>query len=210
MITIEERFCCCIVIDTQLLPNTFEVKIELLPSSNTQKNYNVALERISILIKEVLEDSILIGPSSVSKFSQPMGLNGIIHTLPDDPYDHLMAIVLHTKITAVLEGVFDVRRVSITSTQGQGVTHTFEDPDKDGDTLRQLIDDPDLQEYVDYWYSSSVNFFRMHPNGIKLEIQEWDKEDLSYEKKASNANNIPSKSKFKPRLVADNDTDDET
>src|SRR6056300_1141344 len=98
MITIEEKFSCCIVVDTQLLPNTFDVKVNLLPSGNTQKNYNVALERISIFFREVLEDSILIGPSSVNKFSQPMGLNGVVHTLPDEPYDHLMAIALATKI----------------------------------------------------------------------------------------------------------------
>lgn len=203
MITIEEKFSCCIVVDTQLLPNTFDVKINLLPSNNTQKNYNVALERISILFREVLEDSILIGPDSVSKFKNAMGLNGIIHTLPDEPYDHLMSIVLHTKITAMLEGVFSVERVSVTSTQGQGVTHTFEN-DEDIDVLRELIDNPDLQEYVDYWYTTNVNFIRLHPNGIKLESQSWDKEDLTYETKPS----VPKK--FKPRLVSDNDSDDES
>ena len=203
MITIEEKFSCCIVVDTQLLPNTFDVKVNLLPSGNTQKNYNVALERISIFFREVLEDSILIGPSSVSKFSQPMGLNGIVHTLPDEPYDHLMAIALATKITAMLENVFTVERVSVTSTQGQGVTHTFENDD-DIDVLKELIDDPDLQEYVDYWYSTNVNFIRLHPNGIKLESQSWDKEDLTYESKPSEVK------KFKPRLVSDNDKDDES
>ena len=203
MITIEEKFSCCIVVDTQLLPNTFDVKINLLPSNNTQKNYNVALERISILFREVLEDSILIGPASVSKFKNAMGLNGIIHTLPDEPYDHLMAIVLHTKITAILEGVFSVEQVSVTSTQGQGVTHTFED-DESGNILHELIDNPDLKEYVDYWYATNVNFIRLHPNGIKLETQSWDKEDLSYETKSD----VPKK--FRPRLVTDNDNDDES
>lgn len=204
MITIEEKFSCCVVVDTQLLPNTFDVKINLLPTNNTQKNYNVALERINIMFREVLEDSILIGPASVSKFKNAMGLNGIIHTLPDEPYDHLMAIVLHTKITAILEGVFSVEKVSVTSTQGQGVTHTFEN-DEDIDVLRELIDNPDLQEYVDYWYTTNVNFIRLHPNGIKLETQSWDKEDLVYEEKSTS---VPKK--FKPRLVSDNDKDDES
>lgn len=203
MITIEEKFSCCVVVDTQLLPNTFDVKINLLPTNNTQKNYNVALERINIMFREVLEDSILIGPASVSKFKNAMGLNGIIHTLPDEPYDHLMAIVLHTKITAILEGVFSVEKVSVTSTQGQGVTHTFEN-DEDIDVLRELIDNPDLQEYVDYWYTTNVNFIRLHPNGIKLETQSWDKEDLTYETKPSESK------KFRPRLVSDNDKDDES
>lgn len=203
MITIEEKFSCCVVVDTQLLPNTFDVKINLLPTNNTQKNYNVALERINIMFREVLEDSILIGPASVSKFKNAMGLNGIIHTLPDEPYDHLMAIVLHTKITAILEGVFSVEKVSVTSTQGQGVTHTFEN-EEDIDVLRELIDNPDLQEYVDYWYTTNVNFIRLHPNGIKLETQSWDKEDLTYETKPSESK------KFRPRLVSDNDKDDES
>mgnify|MGYP000607376440 CR=1 FL=1 len=203
MITIEEKFSCVIVVDTQLLPNTFDVKINLLPSNNTQKNYNVALERINIMFREVLEDSILIGPGSVTKFKNSMGLNGIIHTLPDEPYDHLMAIVLHTKITAILEGVFSVERVSVTSTQGQGVTHTFDNSD-DTDVLRELIDNPDLQEYVDYWYATNVNYIRLHPNGIKLETQSWDKEDLTYENKHGETK------KFRPRLVSDNDKDDES
>tara|TARA_Y100000389_G_scaffold198146_1_gene234111 strand:- start:1703 stop:2317 length:615 start_codon:yes stop_codon:yes gene_type:complete len=204
MITIEEKFSCCVVVDTQLLPNTFTISINLLPTNDTQKNYNVALERINIMFREVLEDSILIGPNSVSKFKNAMGLNGIIHTLPDEPYDHLMAIALHTKITAILEGVFSVEKVSVTSTQGQGVTHTFEN-DEDTDVLRELIDNPDLKEYVDYWYATNVNYIRLHANGIKLESQSWDKEDLTYEDKSSSA-----PKKFKPRLVSDNDKDDES
>jgi len=205
MITIEERFSCCIVVDTQLLPNTFDVKINLLPANSTQKNYTVALERINIIFRDVFEDSILIGPSSVSKFKNAMGLNGVIHALPDEPYDHLMAIALHTKITALVKGVFTVERVSVTSTQGQGVTHSFEDVGDSGDILRELIDNPDLEEYVDYWYSDNVNFIRLHPNGIKLETQNWDKEGLMYEHKA-----IEAPKRFKPRLVSDNDKDDES
>ena len=205
MITIEERFSCCIVVDTQLLPNTFDVKVNLLPANSTQKNYTVALERINIIFRDVFEDSILIGPSSVSKFKNAMGLNGVIHTLPDEPYDHLLAIALHTKISALVQDVFTVERVSVTSTQGNGVTHTFEDIGDSGDTLRELMDNPDLKEYVDYWYSANVNYIRLHPNGIKYETQNWEKEGLVYEQKDSGA-----VKRFRPRLVSDNDKDDDS
>ena len=78
MITIEEKFSCCVVVDTQLLPNTFTISINLVPTNDTQKNYNVALERINIMFREVLEDSILIGPNSVSKFKNAIGLTRTI------------------------------------------------------------------------------------------------------------------------------------
>lgn len=209
MITIEEKFNCVLVVENNLIPNSFDVKIELLPDDSTQKNYNIALERVHAILGQVMDDSILLGPTSVSKFSKPLGLNGIVNTFPDDPYDQMIAICLYTKLSAILRGVFFVDRVSVTSVQGQNVTHTFDCENDNKDILRSIIDDPDLEEYVDYWHNPNLHYFELNPNGMKLKENKWSEFNLEFVSESSKITSI--KKGFKPRLVADNDKDpDET
>ncbi len=209
MITLEENFYCCVVVDTQLCPNSFSVKVVLEPNKDHNKNYNIALERVSIFFNEVLDDSILIGPESMGKFATPIGLNGTVHALPDEPYDHLLSIALFTKINAIVENTFNVISVSVTSTQGKGVTHTFDDEHYEigPNILREIVDDPnnDLVDYINYWYETDLTYFKLHPNGLIKETHDWGKFNLALE----SYENVTELKKFKPRIVkSDNDTDD--
>ena len=209
MISLEENFYCCVVVNTHLCPNSFNVKVKLEPNKDNNKNYNIALERCSVFFNEVLDDSILIGPDSMNKFSNPMGLNGTVHTLPDDPYDHLLSIALFTKLNAIVENVFNVISVSVTSTQGKGVTHTFDDEHYEIGTnvLREIVDNSnnELTEYIDYWYNPELTYFKLHPNGLEKETHSWEKFNLGLQKD----NCVVELKSFKPRIVDEHFNPDE-
>lgn len=205
MITIEEKINCVLVIEEALIPNAFDIKIELIPNNSTQKNYNIALERIHVLLKQVIDDSVLIGAESVYLFNQALGFKGIVHTFPDEPYDQMIAMCLYTKLSAILRNVFFVDRVSITSIQGHNITHSFDsEHDEDQNILREVIGDSDLDEFVDYWHNTDLNYFVLETNGIKLKEDKWEDFKLNYVDESSKMNNV---TRFKPRLVSDNDLD---
>jgi hypothetical protein len=109
MIKLETKFSSTIVIQDVLLPNTWFIDIRLVANSSVnQKNYNIGLDRIEFYVSQILDNSILLSPKSGELFNQPIGLNGCVHMLPDEPYDHLIGIVLYTKLNSILEKVFFV------------------------------------------------------------------------------------------------------
>jgi hypothetical protein len=206
MIKLETKFSSTIVIQDVLLPNTWFIDIRLVANSNVnQKNYNIALDRIEFYVNEILDNSILLSPKSGELFNQPSGLNGCVHMLPDEPYDHLIGIVLYTKLNSILEKVFFVESIAVNSYQGDNITHTYESSDGDMGTLRTIIDDPTLKEYIDYWYETSVSYFKLDFNGLQRITEKWD--DLGFPYEGNNDSTVIPLRDFKPRIVPHDDDD---
>ena len=207
MIKLETKFSSTIVVQETLLPNTWFVDIRLLANSSVnQKNYNIALDRIEFYVNEILDNSILLSPSASEMFNNPIGLNGRVHMLPDEPYDHIIGIALYTKLNSILEKVFFVESIAVNSYQGDNITHTYESADGDMDTFRELFTDHDVSEYLDYWYESSVSHFKLDTNGLQRITQSWDELGFTYE---GNENKVVPLANFKPRIVP-KDNDDPT
>lgn len=206
MIKLEERFSACIVVNDVLIPNTWELTINLIPNSNTQKNYNIALDRIQFYIGEVLDNSILLSPQSVELFAKSIGINGTVHTLPGEPYDHLLSICLYTKLNSILERVFFVESVGVSSYQGEGITHTYDCESGDMETLRSLVhENAQLLEYANYWYKPDIVYFDLHPEGLRMESKNWDELNLEFD---SDDDRVVKLSNFKPRIIPKDDNDD--
>jgi len=197
MIKYEDRFSSSILLSKVLVPNTWNIDVHLIPNHSTGKNYNIALDRLEYYINEVLDNSIIISPDDVGIFASGVGFKGKIIVLPDEPYDHLLSIALYTKFNSILEKVFFVESVSVTSYQGEGITHTYDSESGDMETLINLINDPDIQEYVDYWYKPDAQCFIMDDEGMELITTKWHEVDLNFTHNTTDSNVV--KLNIKPR-----------
>ena len=206
MIKLQERFSACICINGNLIPNTWDLDIRLVPNNNTQKNYNIALDRIQLYIDEVLNNSIILSPEDMVKFSNIPGIKGTIHPLPGEPYDHLISVALYTKFTSIFEKVFFVQSVGVSSFQGEGITHTYDCELGDMQTLLECVDDPNHIDYAKYWYNPDISFFDIKENGLKLETKKWEDLDLALE---IEDDRVVKLSNFRPTII-NNDDDDDT
>lgn len=207
MIRLEERFSSSVVIDDILIPNTWDISIELIPNKNVAKNYNTALDRLQFYVDTVLDNSIIISPDVVQIWNKDMGFKGKVHMLPEEPYDHLMSICLYTKFNSILEKVFFVESVGVTSYQGQGITHTYDSESGDMSTLINIIDGDDNKEYIEYWYKPHIEYFDLDENGLTLKTITWDELGMDFD----DPNKIVKLSNYKPTILPrDDDEDDNT
>lgn len=201
MIEVKETFSTTMVLEDIIVPNTWYVTISLVPNSNKPKHYTKAMDRMQFYLSEVLENSVFISADNLGKLSS-LPFKAQVHVFPDDPWDHLVAMCLYTKITAICEQVFFVESITISSQQAKNVSHTFSAEEGGEKNLLQLFDDePDLEQYVQYWYKPTPQLFLLH-EGLKLIDEGWEDVDLTFDEKSGTVVDIKD---FKKKPPPDND-----
>ncbi len=178
MIKIHETFSTICVLEEYLLPNTWHIEVIAHPNGQKEKEfYTKAVERIQYYIFDVLENSIFIAGQQLSNISS-IPYKAQVHVFPGDPWDHLVAMCLYTKLTAICEEVLFIESVTINSLQSRTVSHQFGDADGGGQVLHELFkDDKDAQEFVKYWYKPYPQLMLLH-EGLKLIEQQWKDKDI--------------------------------
>jgi hypothetical protein len=184
MITLKDKFCATLILDELLImPNLWEVTVDLEPNPafvDDPSSYNTAVDRIQVYIESMLDNSIFVSPEHVKHFMSGIPLNGVVHTTPDIPYDHILTICLFTKFSSIAEGRCIVTNVKLESYQGQGVAHTHGVDDGDLDVLRTMFSE-DVSEYAEYWFDSHIKFFELSPDSMVLQTLPWEKFHLEFQ-----------------------------
>ena len=203
MIELNETFSTTMILEDVVIPNTWNITVQLVPNTAKNKLYNKAMERVQYYITEVLDNSIFVSYSNLALLSE-IPFKAQVHVFPDDPWDHLIAMCLYTKINSMTEEVFYVDSITINSHQARGVSHNFSEADGGNENLHELFEDePDLEQYVNYWYKSTPQLFLLH-EGLKIVDHTWDEIELQYEDKPQEADVISLKD-FKKPPKSDND-----
>lgn len=178
MIEVKETFSTTIILEDIIIPNQWDITVTLVPDGQHNKLYNKAMERLQYYIAEILDNSIFVGKDNVAALAD-LKFKAQVHIFPDDPWDHLIAMSLYVKLNSILEGVFLVDNVTISSTQSRGISHSHSS--EAGDTsLLEIFDEDDVSEVVKYWYNPSPELFLLH-EGLKRVTSSWAEIELNYE-----------------------------
>jgi len=178
VIIIQETFNSTCILEDYILPNTWHIEIKAHPNGQKDKQfYTKAVERIQYYIFDVLENSIFVAGQNIASISS-LPFKAQVHVFPDDPWDHLVAMCLYTKLTAICEEVLFIESVTVNSLQSRTVSHNFGQEDGGGEVLFDLFkDNPDAQEFCSYWYKPYPQLMLLH-EGLKLVEQHWDDKDI--------------------------------
>lgn len=185
MIEVRETFSTTLILEDIIIPNQWDIHITLIPDGKHNKLYNKAMERLQYYIAEILDNSIFVGSQNISYLAD-LNFKAQVHIFPDDPWDHLISMCLYTKLNSILEGVFHVDNVTISSTQSRGISHSH-NSDAGDSSLLEIFDADDESEIVKYWYNPHPELFLLH-EGLKRVQSSWTDVDLQYADK--NTDNI--------------------
>lgn len=83
----------------------------------------VAMERIKHFISQCLENSILINEQQTLIIEKYVEASLKVCTLPADPFDQIVAIMLVKKLNSILEGRMLVTDISVTSFYSDDIHH---------------------------------------------------------------------------------------
>lgn len=103
--------------------NHYTGRLWLVTNTYNPENHNLALERVKYYIYRYIDSSIFINQDEreAAEAYVAAGLN--VTTLPDEPIDQLVGIMLHYKLSAIMEGRLLVAETEISSELGDGITY---------------------------------------------------------------------------------------
>lgn len=109
--------------------NNYLLDLDFNVESESVREQNIALERVKYFLNYVLQNSIFIDESEDEYIQKYMDADLKVCTLPEEPYDQIIGIMLIAKLNSINEGKLVVTDISISSTMSDGVwcKHSIEE-----------------------------------------------------------------------------------
>jgi hypothetical protein len=107
----------------QLRMNEYTLKTYMMTNTEDPEDHNIALNRIKQFIFNELESTIFISSSEVEQCQKlaTAGLN--ITTMPGEPVDQLIGIMLFSKLSAITEERLLIVEIEISSMLSDGIVY---------------------------------------------------------------------------------------
>lgn len=115
------KFLAGVYFHEEFIINDYDFNLSLEVNTDSIREQNVSMERIKYLIHDRLENSIFINMNekrTIENYTK-CGLN--VCTIPEDPYDQIIALVLLLKFDAIIENKLSVTDIEFTSRLSDGV-----------------------------------------------------------------------------------------
>lgn len=110
--------------------NKYSVGMTLITKTADKLEMNIAMERLKYFVFSEMCDTVFIHQDQHDKaeLMQIMGMN--ITTLPEEPVDQIIGMMLYCKLNAIMEGRIALVSVDISSEDSAGVVymHDEEEP----------------------------------------------------------------------------------
>ena len=101
---------------------SYELDLTIDVVTQSIREQNVALERMKFFLTETLADSIMLQDTEHSQIEKYINADLKVCTLPEEPYDQVVGIMLLCKLNAVAEGRLHVTDITIGSSMSEDVS----------------------------------------------------------------------------------------
>jgi hypothetical protein len=107
--------------DNAFVINHYQMTLNIDVYSDNIREQNIALERIKYIIEVCLENSVLVRDTHTSAIAAYQAAGLKVCSLPEEPYDQIVAAVLLSKLNVVTEDKVAVTDITIVSKLCDGV-----------------------------------------------------------------------------------------
>jgi len=126
------EFLAGIYYEGTLQMNSYSVSMSLRTNSTDAVTTNVAMDRLKYFVYGVLESTVFIN-QEYKEQAEMLALLGInVTTLPEEPVDQIIGMMLYYKLNAVMEGNMTVTALDISSTLGDSVWYQHDEDENIG------------------------------------------------------------------------------
>ena len=107
--------------------NNYNLRLWMTTNSQLSADQNIAFERIKYFVYSQMDSTIFINQNLQDQcnYMASAGLN--ITTMPGDPVDQLVGIMLYYKLNAITENRMSILETEIASTIGENMTYLHSD-----------------------------------------------------------------------------------
>ena len=122
-------FTSGVYFSNEFVLNNYDIEVDFNVESEIIREQNIALERIKYFLHLCLQNSIFICEDETETIQKYLDADLKLCTLPEEPYDQIIGIMLISKLNAINEGRLVVTDINITSSMSDGVwcKHSIEE-----------------------------------------------------------------------------------
>jgi hypothetical protein len=107
--------------------NYYTVTLYMTTNSTDMVSHNVAFERIKYFVYNLLDSTIFVNSENHDRCEKFLSTGLTITTLPGDPVDQLIGLMLHCKLNAIMEDRIIIEETEISSTLGENIIYLHSD-----------------------------------------------------------------------------------
>lgn len=107
--------------------NHYVLTLHMTTNSTDPVDHNVAFERIKYFVYNQLDSTIFINQEHEDKCQQFLSAGLTVTTLPGDPVDQLIGLMLYYKLNAIMEDRIIVDETEISSMLGENMIYLHSD-----------------------------------------------------------------------------------
>lgn len=187
-----------------IVPNTYEVCLGISPTTNNIDHQNIGFERIKFFLRNICQNSVLVSIHNDNFESLKKLTNSRIMTLPDEPSDQLLVVLLFHKINSVIGKYFDCDYIILESFQGENIKYQY-DSDYDSSFIDEKIYfTRELREKKSPWWYRNDTTITDSFKDMSIEQEfTWAELNLSYnrKKKKEIKGKIVNLKQFSPKVI---------
>ena len=171
--------------EDQLQINSYSISIRLLTASKDAANTNIAMERLKYFVYGALESTVFVNQDNAER-AEMLSIMGVnITTLPEEPVDQIVGMMLYYKLNAIMEGHMIISGLDISSSLGDNVWYMHDEEDNAGPFAKD-----------GWWHKASVQHQTLEleiipDNVVKVHSTGWHELGLDWpEDKPSTGNTV--------------------
>jgi hypothetical protein len=171
--------------EDQLQINSYSISIRLLTASKDAANTNIAMERLKYFVYGALESTVFVNQDNAER-AEMLSIMGVnITTLPEEPVDQIVGMMLYYKLNAIMEGHMIISGLDISSSLGDNVWYMHDEEDNAGPFAKD-----------GWWHKASVQHQTLEleaipDNVVKVPSTGWHELGLDWpEDKSSTGNTV--------------------
>lgn len=121
------QFMAGIYYANRLTMNTYTLRTWMTTNTTSHADQNTAFERIKYFVYNQMDSTFFINQTEVEQCNKLAQAGISLTTLPGDPVDQLIGIMLYYKLNAICEDRMIIVETELASAQGEHITYLHSD-----------------------------------------------------------------------------------
>lgn len=107
--------------------NNYHLTLWMTTTTKNPEDQNTAFERIKYFVYTQLDSTVFINANQQEQCQRLVDAGVNITTMPADPVDQIIGIMLYFKLNAITEGRMDIVETELSSSLGENITYLHSD-----------------------------------------------------------------------------------
>jgi hypothetical protein len=116
-------FCAGVYYGGEMRMNNYSLTLDMLTNSTDSMGHNVAFERIKYFVYNKMDSTIFINQEHQTQCDKYISAGLSITTMPSEPVDQLVGLMLYYKLNAIMEERILVEQTAINSALGDNMVY---------------------------------------------------------------------------------------